>query len=29
VALRVEPGRQEQWGLRYTFYELDAREGAE
>ncbi len=29
VALRVEPGKQEQWSLRYTFYELDARKGAE
>ena len=25
VALRVDPGGQEQWSLRYTFYELDAR----
>ena len=29
VALRVEPGKQERWSLRYTFYELDARKGAE
>jgi hypothetical protein len=29
VALRVEPGQQERWSLRYTFYELDARKGAE
>jgi hypothetical protein len=25
VALRVDPGGLEQWSLRYTFYELDAR----
>ena len=29
VALRVDPGGQEQWSLRYTFYELDARKGRE